>query len=460
MSPRRRIALRLMVACSALLVVTPAAYGPDRPTGPAPEGLYRKAQQLHTEEQRQIVANQRLRLVTERYARIMADLQSNGLLKRMGGDDLAGRKQTVREVGDKHVTSAAKSLRMAREDLPSIRVHLRAADKQVEIAIQKLKKLIGDLASDLALEGLLVELRAIIRKQARLRAATILWGRPLLQNPRAAAGRRAADLAQIQAELGRRIERFIGRLGAAATQEQDERLKERMQNALGVLRRKGALKLSDAAAVAIKGAKPVGAVNAQNRLLKVLREAERILAADDTSTRNVGDLDALAKLEEILAKLQELLGQLQSIDVEGLEAVAGDFQAELAQMMADLQALLAQLEGIDLSQLQAALQALDGAGIGIGQGQLGVGMGGISLAISLLPGIKLGPPGPWSANSTEGPRLFALSDEVAGPQAKAGASRIKVLSGRQRRAIYEKYARELPAEYRRLLEDYYDALSK
>jgi hypothetical protein len=65
----------------------------------------------------------------------------------------------------------------------------------------------------------------------------------------------------------------------------------------------------------------------------------------------------------------------------------------------------------------------------------------------------------YNPDSKEGQRMLSASPP-GGPEVAKDKSKWQSLGPRERAAVDEKYARELPVEYRQLLEDYFEALSK
>ncbi|MCE9545614.1 MAG: hypothetical protein K8T25_08865, partial [Planctomycetia bacterium] len=86
----------------------------------------------------------------------------------------------------------------------------------------------------------------------------------------------------------------------------------------------------------------------------------------------------------------------------------------------------------------------EGKGMGMGMGE---GMG------------KGGKPGGRSKNPGPGRRDFARTP-VYGDRPDDTKSNWKSLSNRERGALSENFARELPREYREMLKAYYDTISK
>jgi hypothetical protein len=90
-------------------------------------------------------------------------------------------------------------------------------------------------------------------------------------------------------------------------------------------------------------------------------------------------------------------------------------------------------------------------------------MPGMAQAPGMAPG-QMPAPGPAMPNVPAvdpmdvGARDFGRGG--AAGQQKRGEDRWKPLADRERDALYQKYAQQLPPEYRELLGEYYEALSK
>ena len=68
-------------------------------------------------------------------------------------------------------------------------------------------------------------------------------------------------------------------------------------------------------------------------------------------------------------------------------------------------------------------------------------------------------PGSLSMNPTDGERMFMYMRPM-GYERGRGTGRWSPLPDREREALYQKFVGKLPREYRELLKDYYQALSK
>jgi len=77
--------------------------------------------------------------------------------------------------------------------------------------------------------------------------------------------------------------------------------------------------------------------------------------------------------------------------------------------------------------------------------------------IPWMPGIAM--PGSITMNPVDGMRMFPNATPMGAPAGRGDAS-WNPLGPRERDALLQRYARELPIEYRPLLEEYYEALAK
>ncbi|MFO8015206.1 MAG: hypothetical protein R6X20_18125 [Phycisphaerae bacterium] len=147
------------------------------------------------------------------------------------------------------------------------------------------------------------------------------------------------------------------------------------------------------------------------------------------------------------------------------QAQAGQFQQAAGHMQQASQSLQASQGQQAMAGQQAAISSLMGqAGQAMGM-QPGQGMmPGMAPGMGMMPGMMPGMgmmASPYS--QTNDPQEFGLRyfgrQQPAGPEVGRGSDDWTPLGDRRRDALYQDYADQLPREYRRLLSDYYEALS-
>jgi len=133
---------------------------------------------------------------------------------------------------------------------------------------------------------------------------------------------------------------------------------------------------------------------------------------------------------------------------------AGQFPQAAGFMQQAGQSLQQQLGQQAMGQQQSAIHSL----IGAAEGALGMQPGTMPGMMGLMPGMQaMNVPG---FNPREfGSRNFGRQN-AAGPNNSSGDARWGAISPHEREALHQKFARELPLEYRDLIEAYYEALAK
>ncbi len=426
-----------------------------------------RAEQVLTEEQRQLQVNTRLDSINQKLNALADDIKSNELNKELGGDKLVSMGSSVGKVSKTNVLGAANLFGRARSEPAQVLPHLNAADTEIQTAVTELDKILAG-ASSVLLDSLLAELRVIIKKQEQRKRETSTWGKQILAG-QADDDNQRLELALLQSQIGPRIQTFQEKLQQASKDETDESLKDRFAKASAVMVQKPTTGFQTTAVQNIREKQPIPAVGQQDKILEVLREVEKIL--DDESTLPIADF---ADIEKLMKDLEALKNELDAATPQEFQAQLSNFQAQ----QADVNAALAPL---NIPAVQTALteaaQALEKAEQGHAEAADAAALAALHEALEpghepgtepgTEPGneIGIGPPHPalaphQSLDPKEAPRLFANSTKVEGERKAPSQAVISGLSPREQQSLQENYARELPAEYRGLLEDYYEALSK
>ncbi|MBN1419234.1 MAG: DUF4175 family protein [Planctomycetes bacterium] len=168
-------------------------------------------------------------------------------------------------------------------------------------------------------------------------------------------------------------------------------------------------------------------------------------------------MDALAESEREAA----LGAQHQALDallpgMRGIEAML-DRMEDRMEGIAEGQ--------VDQDAMARGMMAMMGLGPMGMQGMMGMlAMMGLEMGMSGLRGIPgmsaVAMPGSTAMESADGMRMFSGATPAGPPVGPGEEGGWTPLGPRERDALLERYARELPVEYRRLLEEYYEALAK
>jgi hypothetical protein len=298
------------------------------------------AGQLQSLESVQGAESRKLDKVADEVSWLLAELESNGLLDKAGGEKVAVFKTTVADVAEDNLPAAAQHLRNARLESDAYQQHLISADREIDTIIERLSKVLAGSSTLLVQEELVTELKVIIETQTDLRGRTAEWGKALLISPDIA-GAGKGPLMQDQAGLIARLEAFIEKLEAARDEAQDEAAKSRFKQAALTLKPAvtGAEILKDvlvtdppvtkvlqAAVDQIESAEVLYAVDAQDRGLAMLKAALQILSAGQSDLA-----DFVAGLEKLLIKQRELRKEVA--EEETLDTKSAFFEARQVEIM-------------------------------------------------------------------------------------------------------------------------------
>jgi len=449
----------LVLSVAVALLCGPAIVPAQEPApAPTPVPLV-----LAKEKSRQSIVGGELKLVIRKLEELVEDLESNKQFKQIQGDRMVRIKTILQKVTDVDVPSAIKYLVLAQQELASLRSHLGDADKEIRVILIELEKILG--------RALLNELREIIRDQEQTRDQTKEWGKQDKPDERT-----QKDLAKNQGQLGQRIEAFKQKEEKAAKQETDPAQKQKMENSAKALDDKQVQQNVDSAVKNIQEKNSSEAVQDQNKVLDALREAEKALKADDNSSNeNQQDYQAQNTPDDA-SKLEGLAQDIKNLANDIDQSAPQDFKdqkAEFQQREADLQNQLSDAADKTKSDkqpeqgMEEAKKAMERAKGHLADDQQAPTVHALNEAVeALTPHIALmkrptpAPPPPFNPDPKEGPRTHKDSTKVAGQKPTATDGRWSPLSQQQREALYENYVNQLPPEYRKLLRDYYEALSK
>ena len=235
------LSVRYLVVLACVLAITPApsasassAESSAATAAPAsPETvLLTVSDRLTDEAERQHQVNQRMDLVVERLTAMVDDLGSNSLVKEGGAPALQRLGQILKILGTRNVPDAAKYLEEARRQLAALKPNVVAADKEIDIILVELQKILAGGSG--AGEDLLRELEVLIQDERHTNKNTKEWGAQLLQQPETAA-KAAREIATRQDTITKRTERFMERLAKARDAETDPARRLGMQKAHEVM---------------------------------------------------------------------------------------------------------------------------------------------------------------------------------------------------------------------------------
>ena len=137
------------------------------------DDILRTSERLLTEERRQLDVRRRISTVVRRIGWLVEDLESNQLIDEGGGQKITKMNEILKALGTKNVPAAASFLREARADLKLAFKPIAGADKEIELILAELDKVIQ--GSALIDDMLLKQLRHVIRTEEFLRRQTAAY---------------------------------------------------------------------------------------------------------------------------------------------------------------------------------------------------------------------------------------------------------------------------------------------
>jgi len=467
---------------------------------------------LLTEERRQTEVRRRLAAVVRRVDWLLGDLAANQLEQKGKGDVIGKVNVALSAVNESRVPKAVEALMRARSDLKTALPHLESADKEIEIILAELVKLLKDLGSSMDEEALLKNLRALIASEDFIRRQTAAWGRKLFLEPEAADVDKSR-LAQVQSALGDRYGEFEALLNTSHESARDTDTKRRLAAAkTSVAQSRPDLLIRNAAShITVKA--PIDAVSSQDKTLAALREVERILTEglpDEAAAKDlVEDLKRIlenqkalradtaepkgnqftSQTSELASRQMDIQNDLASATADSpLSAAQQAMQDAVSQINAANQAPAVQSQDAAIAALESALSAAESAAMEGAPGEPtdmpGMptdmpGMSGTPMSGAPMPGMPGMPmpglpmPGmPMPMQGIPPPATMSPPDdmlisaggqslaEIKGDGVQRTRSSLTALQQRARAAAIQKYVQQVPPEFRKQVAEYYEVLAE
>ncbi len=274
-------------------------------------GRLRKLEKTQTGESR------KLDKVVGEIAWLLADLESNGLLKQGDAENVATFQVAIDKVAAKRMPTAAAHLRNARFDQAESRRHTTSADVEVDAILSELAEVLAGSSTLLASEQLVRELKDLIKIQTLVRNRTVEWGKGILISPDIA-GAGKGPLIQDQTKIITRCQTFLEKLQQAGKDAMDDASKSRFQQAYNVLSppkptseiiskittpEPSTGEVLRAAVEQIERLEVLAAVGAQDRAIASFKSALQILSAGQFELAEfVAGLEKLIEKQKALRK--------------------------------------------------------------------------------------------------------------------------------------------------------------
>jgi len=503
----------LLLIAGAILCANGAAAQNRSDDRDAERRLLDASQRLLNEERVQNQVNTRLDRAARQIETLVEDLVSNGLFHETGGAKLERMKRVIERLKRENVPGAAAALREARRNLLNARPHLENADGQVHTVIRELERLLERAQSVRAEEQLLTDLRALAEQQEQLQERTKEWGRETFTDPERA-GQQREPLARQQRDMAERLREFEEQIDEVREQTQDPRTRQKLDEASDAMERRQPERQAEQAAESIDQTEPIASVEAQQEVLEALREAERALSADVLAARLAEMRDTFDELSSLRDQQQELREQIESSSMEEFEAAQRAFQAEQRELSGELGETMERMPPMakpepldqaaeDMAEAEQQIEALEQAPTTEAQMEaeqhLDEAMRQVEQVMAELrhrleqqaePPMEFAaaeqqPQQPHPAEQSQQQQQQQQQQQMQQPQMTqqqqsddrpqpplptttdaAGEDAAKTraawtaLGEKERARVYENYARQLPVEYRALLQDYYEELSR
>ena len=363
---------------------------------------------------------------------------------------------------DKDLQAAAKEVPPSSS--PKVAQHVNAADQhmqQAEKQISQTQQQPGAESQKKAEASLQEAIKAIDADIARLEQQWQQQNQPA--QSLASIAQKAMELAQkqldLKAETGQTQPQAVPQLAAPQNNLHEQAQALSQQAPMPQLQQ--AAQAMQQAEKSLQQSRQSQAMQQQQEAADALMQAAQAIPQAQQAVALAAKQAAL--MNQTAASPQGALPQLaQPQQALQQQTQAARFPQAAQSMQQAAQALQQSQQGQAMQSQQAAIDSLLGAAaqaMGMQPGQ----MPGMAMTPGMAPGL-MPAPGPAVPNVPAvdpmdvGDRDFGRGG--AGGQQKRGEDRWKPLADRERDALYQKYAQQLPPEYRELLGEYYEALSK
>jgi len=342
---------------------------------------------------------------------------------------------------------------------PPVKQHMQAADKhmqQAEREIARTEQQPGTESQKKAEKSLQDAIKTLDQDIARTEQQLQQESRPM--QSLASLAQQAMDLAQkqldLKAETGQTPAQAVPQL--AAPQQNLQQQAQALHKAAPMPQFKQAAQAMQQASQSLQQTQQQQAMHEQQQAADALMAAAQALQQAQQAMALAAQQAALMAQtgQTPQGALPQLAPPQQSLQQQ---AQTGQFQQAAQHMGEASQSLQQSQQSPAMQSQQAAINSLVGQAaqaMGMQPGQMpGMAPGTMPMPGPAVPGVPAVDP------MDIGSREFGRGG-AGGPQTPRGDDRWQVLGDRQRDALYQKYASQLPPEYRELLGDYYEALSK
>ncbi|MBT3470557.1 MAG: hypothetical protein HN467_14665, partial [Opitutae bacterium] len=319
------------------------------------------SERIRSEERRQVEVRRQIGGASRKIDLLLADLESNGLIKQGKGKVIADMNSALIQVNTKRVPKAASNLQQARLQIEDASLHLEEADKEIHFIIEDLNHLLRASESALIGDILLERIRELIKTQSFLRRETAKWGKMLFINQDAATVDKPRVI-RAQNENLQQLSQFKSLLSGAIIDAVEDTFVKRLGMAKNILRDRQPSVLMQNAIATIGQEDAVATVGHQDETIEILKEIERILSSDE---------DDVADKAEVLEELKRILEAQIELKKEVEEAPkalpeASELQAEQLELEQALEQAVANEP--PSNSVNNALDAMQEAASELGEG--------------------------------------------------------------------------------------------
>ena len=297
----------------------------------AKDDILLTGRRLLSEERRQLEVRRRISNIVFQINDLLDDLESNGLTDAGGGKAIRKMNTLLDRLGKINVPAAATSLRQARSEKDKVVFHIQKAEKEIDLIIEELNKIIKGTETALVDEMLLRQIREIIKTEDFLWRQTKTWGIKIITDA-SAADVDKGRLGRAQQSNIDRFQDFVRTLSQARGDTPDEESRKRYLKAEDSIdSNKPHVSMANAINQ-IDAKKAIRAVEYQAKALEALREIEKILAADENDI-----YEAIKELEEIIVDEKELKDEVEQAENRDFREQQSQLEARQLEIQKDLQ---------------------------------------------------------------------------------------------------------------------------
>jgi hypothetical protein len=272
------------------------------------------------------------------FQKLVADLESNGLLPEAKGEDLITMAKTIDATDREKVRVAAQRLRDASGNDAERGGHIDAAETAIQGALEQLRALLSEANALRAGEMVGNELREIIRQEERINQMTTTIGTEMLAGMENLS-HQPKVLAEEQGRIGERAAGLEELMGQALQEDMAVDARERLEKALEIMQEERVRGRLAVAAHSIEQGDPMTGVTEQNKALEALRAMLDALSIEKRDNKLL--VDARKEISNILTNQAKLREAVDSKTPEQFKKDSPELQMKQRELRKQLEKALA-----------------------------------------------------------------------------------------------------------------------